>query len=132
MFGLDTFEILVIVILAVVLFGRKLPEVTRALGRGVGEFRRGLRGIQDEVNRTIDAEGSVGSVMTRKPEENAGVDRAASDGGGSGFDYYDKAPAAIGPPGRPTGEPVVDVGEGRTKPDPGDDQRDCLHGDYAI
>ncbi len=37
------FEMLVIGIVAILLFGRRLPEVARSLGRGLTEFKRGLR-----------------------------------------------------------------------------------------
>ncbi len=60
MFGLDTFEIVVIVLLAIVLFGRDLPSVARAVGRGLGEFRRSLKGIETEVKDSL--------VLANRPE----------------------------------------------------------------
>ena len=56
-------EILVILVLALLLFGpRRLPELGRAVGRGLAEFRRAsndLRAtIEDEV-RTLERETSV-------------------------------------------------------------------------
>ena len=45
-------EILVIVVVAVVLFGyKKLPEVGRSLGRGIQNFKRSMR-EPDEVDIT--------------------------------------------------------------------------------
>ena len=43
-------EMVVVLILAVVLFGKKLPEVGRSLGKGIIEFKKGLRGIEDEFD----------------------------------------------------------------------------------
>ena len=34
---------------ALLLFGKRLPEVGKSLGRGIVEFRKGLKGIDDEV-----------------------------------------------------------------------------------
>ncbi len=50
--NLGGMEILVLVILGVLLFGRKLPEVGRSLGKGIVEFKKGLKGLEDEVEGT--------------------------------------------------------------------------------
>ena len=42
-------EMIVILIIALLLFGRRLPEVMRPLGSGVVEFKKGIKGIEDEV-----------------------------------------------------------------------------------
>lgn len=44
-------EMIVVLVVALLLFGRRLPEVCRSLGRGIVEFRKGLRGIEDEVEK---------------------------------------------------------------------------------
>ena len=35
--------------IALLLFGKRLPEVGRSLGKGIVEFKKGLKGIEDEV-----------------------------------------------------------------------------------
>lgn len=42
-------EMAIILILALLLFGKRLPEVGRALGKGIVEFKKGVRGIEDEI-----------------------------------------------------------------------------------
>ncbi len=37
-------EMLVVMLVAVVVFGKRLPEVGRSLGKGIVEFKKGLRG----------------------------------------------------------------------------------------
>jgi sec-independent protein translocase protein TatA len=40
---------LIILIIGVLLFGRRLPEIGRYLGKGIVEFKKGLKGVEDEV-----------------------------------------------------------------------------------
>ncbi len=43
-------EMIVVMGVAVLLFGKRLPEVGRSLGKGIIEFKKGLRGIEDEFH----------------------------------------------------------------------------------
>lgn len=43
-------EMLIIGAIAVLLFGKRLPEVGRSLGKGIVEFKKGIRGIEDEID----------------------------------------------------------------------------------
>ncbi len=49
-------EIGVVLVIMLVLFGKKLPEVGRSLGKGLVEFKKGVKGVQDEVDINVDAE----------------------------------------------------------------------------
>jgi sec-independent protein translocase protein TatA len=48
-------EMIVICIIGVILFGKRLPEVGRSLGKGIVEFKKGLKGIEDEVESASNA-----------------------------------------------------------------------------
>ncbi|HVU89915.1 MAG TPA: twin-arginine translocase TatA/TatE family subunit [Pirellulales bacterium] len=50
MFGLSPMEIAIVGAVAVLLFGSRLPSVARSLGKSMTEFKKGLSGIEDEVN----------------------------------------------------------------------------------
>lgn len=50
MFGLGGQEILLLLVLGVLLFGRKLPDIGRSLGKTMVEFKKGMKGIEDEVS----------------------------------------------------------------------------------
>jgi sec-independent protein translocase protein TatA len=47
-------EMALIAIVALLLFGRRLPEVGRSLGKGIVEFKKGLREVQDEVTKATE------------------------------------------------------------------------------
>jgi sec-independent protein translocase protein TatA len=48
--NIGTMEILVLLLIGLLLFGSRLPEVGRSLGRGLMEFKKGLKGMQDQVD----------------------------------------------------------------------------------
>jgi sec-independent protein translocase protein TatA len=52
-FGLSPMTIVILLLLGVLLFGRRLPEIGKYLGKGIVEFRKGLRGLEDEVESSI-------------------------------------------------------------------------------
>jgi len=54
-------EWIIILIIALLLFGKRLPNVMRSLGQGVKEFKRGVNTVEDEVNG-IDEEDSSGHL----------------------------------------------------------------------
>ena len=42
-------EIIVVLVIALLLFGTRLPKVARSLGQGVSEFKSGLKGVKNDV-----------------------------------------------------------------------------------
>lgn len=48
-------EMLFLFLMAVLLFGKRLPEVGRSLGKGIVEFKKGIQGIEDEIDRAATA-----------------------------------------------------------------------------
>ena len=49
------YEWVVIAALGLLIFGKRLPEVGRSLGKGIVEFKRGLKGVEDEIEQ-VDEE----------------------------------------------------------------------------
>ncbi|MFO0831025.1 MAG: twin-arginine translocase TatA/TatE family subunit [Phycisphaerales bacterium] len=50
-FNLSAWELLLILGIGLLLFGSRLPSVGRNLGKGIVEFKKGLKGVEDEVDR---------------------------------------------------------------------------------
>jgi len=57
-------EMLVVMGVAVLLFGKRLPEVGRSLGKGIVEFKKGLRGMEEELDFS-----TPDHLSSRRPEE---------------------------------------------------------------
>ena len=58
---------IVILIIALLLFGRRLPEVMRSMGKGVVEFKKGIKGIEDEVE--LESNRPAATQTIHSPEE---------------------------------------------------------------
>lgn len=77
MFNLGFQEILIILVVALIFVGpKKLPELARAIGKGIREFQRGTREFRDE----IAAAGDRDDDQPEKKVESGGSDTCDADG----------------------------------------------------
>ena len=54
MFGMPGgIEWIIILIVALLIFGKRLPEVMKSLGKGIVEFKKGVKGVEDEVEDSV-------------------------------------------------------------------------------
>lgn len=76
MFGsLGPMEMMLIMGLGVLLFGKRLPEVGRSLGRGIVEFKKGLNGVGDD----FDSSSSGHSFSNHGSSSHYSSDRPAGE-----------------------------------------------------
>ena len=76
MFGFGTQELLIILVIALFVFGgKKLPEIGAGLGKGLRSFKQGLSEMNEEIKENT-------SIESEKPDQEksaAGVKGNSSD-----------------------------------------------------
>ena len=57
MFGIGMTELMVVLVVALLVLGpQRLPEIARALGRGMAEFRRASNDLRASLSASLDEE----------------------------------------------------------------------------
>ena len=62
-------EWIVILVIGLLVFGRRLPEVGRSLGRSIVEFKRGVKGIGDEIDSEASQDSATQSETAKITDE---------------------------------------------------------------
>lgn len=52
--NLGPMEMMLILGLGVLLFGSRLPSVGRSLGKSIVEFKKGLRGVEEDMDEAVN------------------------------------------------------------------------------
>ncbi len=50
------YEVLVVGFVALLIFGNRLPSVMKSLGKSVTEFKKGVAGIEDDLDTAVTAD----------------------------------------------------------------------------
>lgn len=58
---------IIILVLALLLFGKRLPEVGRSLGKGIVEFKKGIKGIDDDLDDASEKPASKSTKSAARP-----------------------------------------------------------------
>lgn len=80
MFGIGTPELIVILVIALVVIGPKhLPEMARALGKGLGEFKKATNELKKTINADDDLREISKSLSEAKDEVYGTIKKGMAD-----------------------------------------------------
>lgn len=64
-------EMVLLGLLGLLIFGKRLPEVGRSLGKGIVEFKRGLAGVEEDANKAATQPAPVVEAPRQLPAPSA-------------------------------------------------------------
>jgi sec-independent protein translocase protein TatA len=70
MFGMGPWEIILILVVVLLVFGAKrIPEIAQALGKGITEFKRGVKDVQTEIENNVNTAPPPEPQPTQQPTQ---------------------------------------------------------------
>ena len=67
-------ELVIILVIAVLLFGRRLPEIARGLGKSLTEFKKGVHEVEETKDELVNDVRKIGDEVAKETKSAAGLD----------------------------------------------------------
>ena len=61
-------ELIVVLVIALLIFGRRLPDVARSLGKSIVEFKKGIKDVKGDLDVQSSLESKPEPKLENKPE----------------------------------------------------------------
>ena len=73
------YELVILAGVVFLFFGNRLPSVMRSLGQSVTEFKKGVNGIEEDMNAATTADAKPASTVTTGPTVTTATAAAPQD-----------------------------------------------------
>lgn len=67
-------EWIVVLVVALLIFGRRLPEIARGVGKSLTEFKKGINEAKDSTDELVDDVNKVKDEVVKEVEDASGLD----------------------------------------------------------
>jgi len=67
-------ELLVVLIVALLLFGRRLPDIARSVGKSLTEFKKGINEAKETKDEFVNDVREIGDDVAKETRDAAGLD----------------------------------------------------------